>query len=86
MPTPPLAANPWLALLLRGAARRASAEALPPALRTAAQLRLDHPELTLTELAALAGCARPTLAGRYRRLIELADADGEAAERRRPRP
>lgn len=34
MPTPPLAANPWLALLLRGAARRASAEALPPALRT----------------------------------------------------
>jgi DNA-binding protein WhiA len=60
--------------------------ALPPALRTAAQLRLDHPELTLSELAALAGCARPTLAGRYRRLIELADADGEAAERRRPRP
>ncbi|MFM7264355.1 MAG: choice-of-anchor I domain-containing protein, partial [Cyanobium sp.] len=34
MPSPSLAANPWLALLLQGAARRASREALPAPLRT----------------------------------------------------
>jgi len=59
---------------------------LTPALRTAAQLRLDNPEMTLSELAEISGVRRPTLAGRLRRLIELAESAVEPGADRRPRP
>ncbi|MEI6688863.1 MAG: DNA-binding protein WhiA [Thermoleophilia bacterium] len=59
---------------------------LTPALREAAHQRLDNPEMTLSELAEASGVARPTLAGRLRRLIELAEAEAELGADRRPRP
>lgn len=55
--------------------------ALPAPLREAAALRSAQPDLTLAELAALGGVARPTLAARLRRLVELAE--GEQAPARR---
>ena len=55
-------------------------DALPAPLREAAVLRAAHPDLTLTELAAQGGCARPTLAARLRRLVALAEDDGAPAE------
>ena len=60
--------------------------ALTPALRASAQLRIDNPEMTLSELAEASGVSRPTLAGRLRRLIELADAASEMGTDRRLRP
>ncbi len=59
---------------------------LTPVLRATAQLRLDHPDMTLSELAEQAGASRPTVAGRLRRLVELAEIAGEADADRRPRP
>jgi len=57
---------------------------LPPELRDAAHVRADNPELTLAELAEAAGVARPTLAGRLRRLVAAGDETMEAGEDRRP--
>jgi hypothetical protein len=59
---------------------------LTPVLRSTAQLRLDHPELTLSELARTAGTSRATLAGRLRRLVELARGQSEPCTDRRLRP
>jgi len=50
----------------------ASWDRLPPALREAATLRVRHPEQALDDLAALAGCSRSAMAGRLRRLLEVA--------------
>jgi DNA-binding protein WhiA len=64
-------------------------EHLTPVLRATADLRLEHPDMTLSELANVAGVSRPTLAGRLRRLVELAEgavATAESAAPRRPRP
>ena len=61
-------------------------ERLSSALRDTAQLRLDYPEMTLTELAHASGTSRPTLAGRLRRLVELAEGLEEPGAHRRPRP
>ncbi|MGI9117586.1 MAG: DNA-binding protein WhiA [Gaiellales bacterium] len=61
-------------------------DGLPEELRATARLRLDNPEMTLAELAEAGGIPRPTLAGRLRRLVAAADASGEPAEPRRPRP
>ena len=61
-------------------------ERLSSALRDTAQLRLDYPEMTLTELAHAPGTSRPTLAGRLRRLVELAEGLEEPGAHRRPRP
>lgn len=58
---------------------------LPEALRRTAVLRLEHADLTLTELAEAGGVPRPTLAARLRRLVVLADGEPEADQvRRRP--
>lgn len=62
---------------------------LTPVLRDTAQLRLEHPDMTLSELADAAGVSRPTLNGRLRRLVVLAEGAAETAESaapRRPRP
>ena len=47
-------------------------EALPPALREAADLRATHPDDDLAQLAARAGCSRPAMAGRLHRLVAAA--------------
>jgi DNA-binding protein WhiA len=51
---------------------------LPPDLLRAAELRAEHPELPLGELAAVPSppLSKPTLAGRLRRLEQLADEVG----------
>lgn len=61
-------------------------ERLTPVLRETARLRLERPEMTLSELAAATGVSRATLAGRLRRLVELAGGAAEADVPRRPRP
>ena len=43
---------------------------LAPALREAAQLRLEHPGAGLAELALLAHLSKPAMAGRLRRLMQ----------------
>jgi len=50
-------------------------EALPPALREAAQLRRRHPHDDLAALARRAGCSRSAMAGRLRRLEGAASAE-----------
>ncbi|MGI9188368.1 MAG: helix-turn-helix domain-containing protein, partial [Gaiellales bacterium] len=60
--------------------------ALTPVLRQTAHLRLENPEMPLSELAEAGGVSRPTLAGRLRRLVELAEAVMEPGVDRRPRP
>jgi cell division protein WhiA len=52
------------------------AEALTRGLREVAELRVEHPEATLTELAELSrpSLTRATVAGRLRRIVERADA------------
>ena len=57
--------------------------ALGEPLRRAAESRLEHPDLTLAELAALCGVPRPTLAARLRRLVALADGNPETPPVRR---
>jgi len=52
-------------------------EGLPPPVREAAALRAAHPDLTLSELAEVSGISRPTLAARLRRLVTLAEEEGE---------
>ena len=61
-------------------------ERLTPQLRETAQLRLDNPEMTLSELAEVGGISRPTLAGRLRRLVAMAEIAAETDADRRPRP
>ena len=61
-------------------------EGLTPVLRETVQLRLDNPEMTLSELAESAGVSRATLAGRLRRLVDLAESATEPVADRRPRP
>ena len=50
--------------------------AVSPLLRSAGQLRLDHPDLSITALAALADppVTKSALAGRLRRLVALSNA------------
>lgn len=55
-------------------------EALPPALREAAELRSLHPDDDLARLAELAGCSRPAMAGRLHRLVAAADEGGDRVE------
>ncbi len=52
-------------------------QALPPALREAADLRADHPDDDLAQLAARAGCSRPAMAGRLHRLVAAAGEGGD---------
>lgn len=52
--------------------RRGELERLSPALREAAQLRLNNPQRSVAELAQRAQIPKPTLHGRLRRLQELA--------------
>ena len=59
---------------------------LPGTLRETAQLRLDNPAMTLAEIAEQADVPRPTMAGRLRRLIELAEESTAGGADRRPRP
>jgi DNA-binding protein WhiA len=59
---------------------------ITPVLRETAQLRFDNPEMTLSELAEAAGVSRPTLAGRLRRLVDLAESATASVADRRPRP
>ena len=60
---------------IRKLERRMALEELPPKLAEAARLRLDNPDLTLTELAAL--CSPPitksSLSHRLKKLAELAE-------------
>jgi DNA-binding protein WhiA len=44
-------------------------DALPPALREAADVRRRHPQATLESLAAGVGCSRSAMAGRLHRLV-----------------
>ncbi|MGA8634651.1 MAG: DNA-binding protein WhiA [Candidatus Dormiibacterota bacterium] len=55
-------------------------EALPPALREAAELRSLHPDDDLAQLAELAGCSRPAMAGRLHRLVAAAGEGGDRVE------
>jgi DNA-binding protein WhiA len=50
--------------------------AVSPLLRSAGQLRVDHPDLSITALAALADppVTKSALAGRLRRLAALSNA------------
>jgi DNA-binding transcriptional regulator WhiA len=50
-------------------------DALPPALREAAMLRRRWPAASLGVLAAAAGCSRPAMANRLRRLAGLANVE-----------
>ena len=63
--------------VIRRLSERMELDELPPKLAEAAKLRLDNPDLTLTELAAL--CQPPitksSLNYRLKKLIELAGAD-----------
>lgn len=56
---------------------------LPAGLRSAADLRVRNPEMTLSELADAAGASRAAMAGRLRRLVELADGAPSADDPRR---
>ena len=49
-------------------------QSLPPRLREAAELRLEYPEATLSELAELAGVSKSGLNHRFAKLSQLADA------------
>jgi WhiA LAGLIDADG-like domain/WhiA C-terminal HTH domain len=60
-------------------ARRVTADVaawqrLPPALREAARLRIEHPDDDLASLARRAGCSRPAMGGRLQRLLLAASA------------
>ena len=55
-------------------------QALPPALREAAELRSLHPDDDLAQLAKLAGCSRPAMAGRLHRLVAAAGEGGDRVE------
>ena len=46
-------------------------ETLPEPLRETGELRLNHPELSLSQLAQLAGVSKSCLNHRLRRLAEL---------------
>ncbi|MFI6030773.1 helix-turn-helix domain-containing protein [Amycolatopsis magusensis] len=46
---------------------------VPQHWRRAGQLRVENPELSLAELADLAGCSKDTITGRLRRLWKLAN-------------
>ncbi len=59
-------------------------EALPPALREAAELRVGHPDDDLADLAERAGCSRPAMAGRLHRLVAAAGESGDRVDARRP--
>jgi DNA-binding protein WhiA len=53
---------------------------LPDKLRQTAQLRLEYPELSLSQLAQVAEVSKSCLNHRLRKLVELADAaESEAA-------
>jgi len=48
-------------------------EVLPKTLREAAELRLEYPETSLSDLAEISGLGRSALNHRLRRLAEIAD-------------
>lgn len=48
-------------------------DSLPEKLRVTAVLRLDNPEMSLTELAAVSGIARSTVKNRLNKIVEYAD-------------
>ena len=58
-------------------------QALPPAVREAAELRARHPDDDLARLAERAGCSRPAMAGRLHRLVAAAGEDGDTVGARR---
>ncbi|HEX2221310.1 MAG TPA: DNA-binding protein WhiA [Candidatus Limnocylindria bacterium] len=58
---------------------------LPYALREAANARRRHPDADLDTLAASIGATRSAMNHRLRRLVELADAEGDAARAAYPR-
>jgi len=58
-------------------------QALPPALREAAELRAGHPDGDLADLAERAGCSRPAMAGRLHRLVAAAGESGDRVGARR---
>ncbi len=60
-------------------------EHLPEHLRETAEVRLECPDLTLSELSERTGVARPTVAARLRRIVELADMLAAADQPRRQR-
>ncbi len=54
-------------------------DALPENLRDTAELRTEHPELSLSQLAELAGVSKSCLNHRLRRLMELAEEQNSAS-------
>jgi len=69
------------ALQQRAAVRRLKAkdsrlQALPPALRDVAELRLAHPRASLRELAELSQLSKSAVASRLRRLVAQANRNG----------
>jgi hypothetical protein len=58
----------------------ARAAALPPALASAARARLDHPEASLEEIAAILGLSKSGTNQRMRRLMALAAEAGLARD------
>lgn len=64
-------------------------ETLSAGLRQTAAARIEHPDLPLADLAEQTGLPRATVAGRLRRLVQLAEeggGGGEATTPRRSRP
>ncbi|QYJ15146.1 cell division protein WhiA [Rubrobacter xylanophilus DSM 9941] len=57
----------------QAAIRRLDPERLPPALREMLELRLEHPDAPLAELARLGGISRSAANHRLRRLVALAE-------------
>lgn len=68
----------------REAIRRLDADGrldrIPPALRDAARMRLEHPDASFEELAALLHISKSAIADRIRRLVALADPPALAAD------
>ena len=56
----------------RAALEALDPEHLPPALREMLELRLEHPDASLTELARLGGLSKSAANHRLRRLVEMA--------------
>ena len=66
---------------IRRLEKNAGLDSLPDKLRETARLRLEHPEDTLAELAALCDppATKSALNHRLRKLVELGQARGEGA-------
>src|SRR2546429_3632945 len=64
------------ATIRRLKARDSRLQALPPALRDVAELRLAHPRASLRELAEISELSKSAIANRLRRLVALANRNG----------